>query len=189
MKIKLLITAVLLVCISSAARGNLIDMSPGGFNPDNGLPPAYFELVQQTFLDEAAHGWFDLPEGRQYLDQWVSRYGTINGGTYFFTNLFGHDTPAASISWNMTGAPMGLWMSMIDVFGRSEDGTAWENIYLVPWNDRFLSLNEIVAVDGTTPIMGISFYGSNTIPDAGSTLPLLGCALLGLAALRRKLSC
>jgi len=27
------------------------------------------------------------------------------------------------------------------------------------------------------------------VPDAGSTLPLLGCALLGLAALRRKLRC
>ena len=27
------------------------------------------------------------------------------------------------------------------------------------------------------------------VPDAGSTLPLLGCALLGLTALRRKLGC
>jgi hypothetical protein len=27
------------------------------------------------------------------------------------------------------------------------------------------------------------------VPDAGSTLPLLGCALVGLAALRRKLGC
>jgi hypothetical protein len=26
-----------------------------------------------------------------------------------------------------------------------------------------------------------------SVPDAGSTLPLLGCALLGLAAFRRKL--
>jgi hypothetical protein len=28
-----------------------------------------------------------------------------------------------------------------------------------------------------------------TVPDAGSTVSLLGCALLGLAALRRKLGC
>jgi hypothetical protein len=27
------------------------------------------------------------------------------------------------------------------------------------------------------------------VPDGGSTVSLLGCALLGLAALRRKLSC
>jgi VPDSG-CTERM motif len=31
--------------------------------------------------------------------------------------------------------------------------------------------------------------GPANVPDAGSTLPLLGCALLGLAALRRKLGC
>jgi len=28
-----------------------------------------------------------------------------------------------------------------------------------------------------------------SVPDAGSTLPVLGCALLGLAAFRRKLGC
>jgi len=28
-----------------------------------------------------------------------------------------------------------------------------------------------------------------TVPDGGSTVSLLGCALLGLAAFRRKLSC
>jgi hypothetical protein len=31
--------------------------------------------------------------------------------------------------------------------------------------------------------------GPNTVPDGGSTVSLLGCALLGLAALRRKLGC
>ena len=31
--------------------------------------------------------------------------------------------------------------------------------------------------------------GPATVPDSGSTVFLLGCALLGLAALRRKLSC
>ena len=31
--------------------------------------------------------------------------------------------------------------------------------------------------------------GGAGVPDGGSTVSLLGCALLGLAALRRKLSC
>ena len=31
--------------------------------------------------------------------------------------------------------------------------------------------------------------GRATVPDAGSTVSLLGCALLGLAALRRRLGC
>jgi len=31
--------------------------------------------------------------------------------------------------------------------------------------------------------------GGASVPDGGSTVSLFGCALLGLAALRRKLSC
>ena len=31
--------------------------------------------------------------------------------------------------------------------------------------------------------------GGAGVPDGGSTISLLGCALLGLAALRRKLGC
>jgi hypothetical protein len=52
------------------------------------LPEAYFRLVEQTFFDSAAHGWFDLPEGRQFLNGWVSKYGILNGADYFSTNLF-----------------------------------------------------------------------------------------------------
>jgi len=37
-----------------------------------------------------------------------------------------------------------------------------------------------VAQGGATPV---------SVPDGGSTVSLLGCALLGLAALRQKLSC
>jgi hypothetical protein len=35
----------------------------------------------------------------------------------------------------------------------------------------------------------IGLVGVPGVPDGGSTVSLLGCALLGLAALRRKLSC
>ena len=35
----------------------------------------------------------------------------------------------------------------------------------------------------------IGSVGVPGVPDGGSTVALLGCALLGLAALRRKLSC
>jgi hypothetical protein len=35
----------------------------------------------------------------------------------------------------------------------------------------------------------IGSVGVPNVPDGGSTVSLLGCALLGLAALRRKLSC
>jgi hypothetical protein len=80
-------------------------------------------LNQQTFLDEAAHGWFNLPEGVTYLNGWVSRFGALNGADWFDTDLFSGDTPFASISWNLAGQPDGFWLTMIHVFGRSEDGT------------------------------------------------------------------
>ena len=35
----------------------------------------------------------------------------------------------------------------------------------------------------------VSVPNSVSVPDGGSTISLLGCALFGLAALRRKLSC
>jgi hypothetical protein len=38
-------------------------------------------------------------------------------------------------------------------------------------------------------ITGGSITPAATVPDGGSTVSLLGCALLGLAALRRKLGC
>jgi protein with PEP-CTERM/exosortase system signal len=36
---------------------------------------------------------------------------------------------------------------------------------------------------------GLTIRESVPVPDGGSTVSLLGCALLGLAALRRKLGC
>jgi hypothetical protein len=178
------ITVVIGALLISAAHANLIDLTPGGFDPSQGLPPAFHRLQTQIFFDEAAHGWFDLPGGRQYLNGWVSQYGALNGGTYFFTDLFTlGDTPNASIWWNFNGAPNGYWLSTIDVFGRRADGTAWENIYGVPWSDRFVSLeNQLVGLDGYTTIMGISFYGLNpaTVPDQANTGALLLLAVIAV---------
>src|SRR6266487_866207 len=125
----ILISSALLV---SAAHANLIDLTLGGFNIDQGLPPSFHRLQTQIFFDEAAHGVFGPPP--TYYNGWVSQYGALNGETYFFTNLFTlGDTPSASIWWNFNGAPNGYWLSTIDVFGRRADGTPWENIYGVPW--------------------------------------------------------
>jgi len=185
----IIVSSALLI---SAAHANLIDLTPGGFNIDNGLPQAFHRLQTQIFFDQAAHGVFGPPP--RYYNGWVSQYGTLNGGTYFFTNLFDlGDTPSASIWCNFNGAPNGYWLSTIDVFGRRSDGTAWENIYAVPWGDRFLSPgDQIVTLDGITTIMGISFYGLNpaTVPEKVNTAAILLLAvsaiLLAYEAQRRR---
>ena len=168
----IIVSSALLI---SAAHANLIDLTPGGFDPGQGLPPAFHRLQTHVFFDTAAHGVFGPPP--TYYNGWISQYGALNGGTYFFTNLFDlGDTPSASIWWNFNGAPNGYWLSTIDVFGRRADGTPWENIYGVPRGDRFISpSDQLVIVDGFTTIMGISFHGLNpeTVPDKVNTGALL----------------
>jgi hypothetical protein len=168
------------------AHANLIDLTPGGFNAVNGLPPAFHRLQTQLFFDEAAFGTFDLPNGPVFIDGWVSQFGVLNGGQFFFTNLFAvSPTPTASISWNFNGAPSGDWLSTIDVFTETPSGTVDENIYAVPWGQRFDGVGT-VTIDGTSQINGISFYGLNpaTVPDGGVSLSLFSLSLLALGYLK-----
>jgi hypothetical protein len=166
--------AATLIATATIAHAHLIDLTPGGFDPVQGLPPPFFRLAHQVFFDEAT------PSG------WVSLYGQIPGGTYFFTDLIGNAAPNASVWWNFTGQPDGYWLTMIDVFGHTSNGGAWENIYGVPWSDRFISpSNQIVTLDGVSTILSIGFYGSNTVPETASTLMLFAGAVLVLLALRK----
>jgi hypothetical protein len=182
MKKKHLIT-LLAILVSPLANANLVDLDPGGFVFTNGggLPIGFDRLQTELFFDEAAFGTFDLPSGPTFIDGWVSQFGVLNGGQFFFTNLFQvSPTASALIWWNFNGAPNGDWLSTIDVFGRRADGTAVENIYAVPWGDRFLSpSDQTVTLDGITTIMGISFYGLNpaTVPEQTDTAALLMLAL------------
>ena len=156
---------VLLALSACVAQARVIDLTPGGYNPDGPLPPAFYQLIRQTFFDDAAHGWFDTPEGRQYINGWVSLYGTLNGGTYFFTNIFSlpGNTPSALMWWDFTGEPDGYYLTGILVEGFQADGqTPWANIYAVQGMERMQSLGEhLITLNGMASISDISFYGRN----------------------------
>jgi hypothetical protein len=83
-----------------------------------------------------------------------------------------------------------------------------QNLLLVPTgylsntalSDSMTFNNETLAAMGLTPGTYVWSWGDGpnqnftleiggSVPDSGSTVSLLGCALLGLAMLRRKLSC
>jgi len=83
------------------------------------------------------------------------------GGTTVFSHLFPSDSSYTEVTFNVTASTASTDLAFI--FG----GT------LNLWFFDDVSVNPA----------GVG------VPDAGSTLPLLGFALLGLAALRRKLSC
>ena len=160
---------LILLCIATVAQAQLIDLTPGGFNPDEGLPPAYYELINQTFFDEAAHGWFNLPWGDEYLNGWVSMFGALDGGTYFQTNLFQlRNTPSANVWWNFGRSDYGI--TMIDVWGRKPDGTTREHIYKVRRGQAGVMHPDMVTLDGMTLIKSIAFYGTN---HRGRTGPVM----------------
>ncbi len=188
MKTKHYIITLLAILLSPLAHANLIDLTPGGFNPVNGLPPAFTRVQTQLFFDEAAFGTFNLPTGTTFIDGWVSQFGVLNGGQFFFTNLFDVSPTASALTWwNFNGAPNGDWLSTILVEGKTADGTTLDNIYGVPWGDRFVSPgNQTVIVDGSAQIFGISFYGLNpaTVPESGSSLSLLISACFTLLGLK-----
>lgn len=167
MKTKL---AILLSALAMTAQAHLIELTPGGFNVDEGLPPAFFQLSGQTFFDQAVQDFPGWP-----TNGWVSQFGRINGGVFFNTDLIGRSTQVAAVSWNMFGEPDHYFMYMIDVFGRDADGRPWENIYGVTGAEWFEG-SGIVRVHEDTRIMGISFYGSNFVSDTGSTLMLAWAA-------------
>jgi hypothetical protein len=175
--------ALLLIALSSA-HANLIDLTPGGTPIDLG-PPAFVQLT--GFYDEAALGFFNGVGGTVFYQGWVSKYGILNGGQYFFTDLFSQPSaPTANVSWNFGNS--GYWLEYIDVVGWDQiGGPAVDNLYRVPWNSR-LSSQDVVTLDGRQHITGIAFYGHNPalpIPDSGSTALLLPIGVAGLIVLRK----
>src|SRR5262245_58121424 len=95
--------AVLFLTVLSASAA-LIDATPGGFdwNSAGAPPPAYLDFLQsnQVFFDEARI----VPSGGVNYHGWVGQYGALNGGQYFFTDLFNlGPSPTAGVSWNFAG--------------------------------------------------------------------------------------
>jgi hypothetical protein len=178
MKIKLILAVILL---STTVQAHLIDLTPGGYT--GVISDEETRLSQQIFLDEAIHGWVDFPfpEGRTYLNGWVSRFGRLNGADYFHTNLFQvADISTAFISWDLSDEPSGLFLTTIRVWGLAPDVglTSWTHLYRVSHDQRFTDLNGgfVTLHEGVT-IYSIAFYGLERAPDAGSTILLFGLAL------------
>lgn len=155
--------------VACSARGSLINVTPGGWHyADHGnVGPAVINDIlysenhhQLEFFDEARPGG------------WISRYGTLNGGVYFFTDLISQEESTALVSWNFAGLP-GYSMLWLDVFGFN-NGDPWESVYRVPWSLRIDSDGwQPVTLDGNVLISSISFYGqspNSVVPEGGNTL-------------------
>ena len=171
---------LLTLFISTSACANLIDLTPGGTVVDYG-PPSH--IAAHGFYDEATFGIFNLPGGPTFIKGWVSKFGILNGGQYFFTDLFAQPPgPTAHVSWNFGNS--GYWLRYIDVVGFDQAGNLLANLYQVPFGSR-LTDEDIVTLNGQMNINGISFYGRNPalpIPDSAGAFSLLLFSFLCLAA-------
>jgi hypothetical protein len=175
MKIKIAILTLLCACSAQATLKDVAEWST------EAAPDAFYKFI---FGENITHQFFDEARVIAPDHGWVSRFGVLNGGTYFHTNLFDLDpTQVAQVSWDFSNLP-GYSMSWLLLFGRDENGVPWQHLYSVPHKFRFTDTTEVVLHEGTD-IWSIAFYGRTPtlpVPETGSTLMLF---ILGLAILAR----
>lgn len=178
---------ILLLALTTGARATLIDLTPGGFDVGT-FPPPFLEFLRQQashtllFYDSMSAVPYTI-NGTTYPGGWVSQFGILNGGTYFFCHIDqSGPVPETTISWDFTGTDFFLKDVLV------EGNNGWANLYRVS-NPR-LPAEGSVTIDGVLDIYQIAFYGinPNQVPDTSSTLGLLVLAVAGLVAWKRKLA-
>ena len=152
------------------------------------------------FLGAALHGTFNTPSGMQFLSGWSSN-GVLDGGVYFFTDLWDNLPPTNTVSiwWDFTGSEFpgypnggyvgGPWaLHYVTVAGRNETiGRTEERLYGVQWPNRVIAGPVQIEVPEGFNVNQIGFYGGTArVPESGSTLALVMLGLPWLFLLRRR---
>jgi hypothetical protein len=185
-KILLAITAAAALSFAHPASANLIT-NPGfetgdftGWTNVNGV-------VVGTFFGFAPHsGNFQAANTTGSLTQSVA---TTPGASYTIDFWLGHTVNSLpnsfSVSWG--GVPL-FSLTNQSSFGYTE--YTFNATALTASTALQFGFVEPVGASGIWFLDDVSVNPAGVgVPDGGSTVSLLGCALLGLAALRRKLSC
>jgi hypothetical protein len=181
-------TAIAVSGLASVASATLIDLGTRLLASPLGSP-----ADEADFIESDQSLTFDLT----YLNQF--RYGAgflddgaVDNGTHF-TVAPTTDTPTAAIAWNLVGT--GFELSYVFVKDGTLDMGAQHLYHLYGVDDlQALIGSGIVTTDGAKDISHITFFGvaangpPNGVPDGGATVMLLGTALAGLGALRRRLA-
>jgi hypothetical protein len=160
MKLKLIL---ILIALTPLCHAQLADLTPGGFDMSN--PPKIYQKLfdpRLRYMDQAIQGVFQFPDGEHYFNGWGSYYepiGDLEGGIYFFTNLFVlKQASSVQVWWSFPPdlqPPFSL--AMLFVSGRTLDNRNWGHLYQVPRGHRLQGLGT-VTVDGRTPVRAIVYY-------------------------------
>jgi len=164
-KTALVIAAIVLS--ATLARANLIDLTPGGFDLTKPFPT----VVQQFF------GQYGVRPGTM---QNLAGANIVNGqpvwspftpfGPPNFGLTLNPSGTGANVGWNLFGTGFrGLFVFV-------ESSRLIANLYAIPGRFQFNG-DGFVEIDGTIPILGVTFAGKSAVPDGGSTLMMLGIAV------------
>jgi hypothetical protein len=156
---------ILLLLPIASAYSALVPLTPGGFDTEVlPWPAPFINFIERQingnllfFDDMSAIPWYD-EYGNEHPPGWVSRYGILNGGTYFFCHIDQTGpVPKTTISWDMTGS--GFYMAEIYVDGYDGEGHLTA-LYGVP-QLGMLTDRGSVTIDRVFPITTIGFYGTD----------------------------
>ena len=138
----------------------LIDLTPGGFyEPDaEHWPQAFIDfLVSQLpdgdllFFDEMIAVPYEI-NGVEYPPGWVSQFGVLNGGTYFFCHIDRTGpVPVTIIRWDFTGSDYYL-----DTIYIHDNETDFTSLYKIQIGNRGVGR---VTIDNFKRLDHIAFYG------------------------------
>ena len=190
-KILLALTAVAALSVAYPARANFIaTINQVGTNVDV-TGSGTIDLTALSFITPAAAGAAILPSGAYLVLATgnVAVYTGFSGPTSFGS---GGVTFASSTGGNavgIAGHDGELFVPQGYVSGAALSGTstyAGATLLSLGVNPGTYTWTWGTGVHADSFTLQIGAAG---VPDGGSTVSLLGCALLGLAALRRKLSC
>ena len=182
-KILFALTAVAALSVACPAKANLITnpgFETGDFTGWTGISNAF---VITPDLGVAPHSGnfqalFGTPSG---ISQSVATTAGQSYAISFFYAVSGSLVPILTLSVNWGGST---------VFSHLFTSASGYTEYTITVTASASSTTLAFATSG----LGFSFLDDVSVevagvPDGGTTVSLLGCALLGLAALRRKLGC
>jgi len=184
-KVLLALTAVAALSVACPAKANLI--TNGGFETGDftDWTVSGVATVNGTVNGIAPHS--GIFQANMLLVGLTQSVATTPGASYtidFFvaSNNFGHPSSVTlAVNWGGTTIFSHLFTSDI---GYTEY-TFTETASASSTDLEFF----VSGVNGAFVLDDVSVNAVGTVPDGGTTVSLLGCALLGLAGLRRRLGC
>ena len=175
-------TAIALSSLALPAQASVIDLGERSLAAPiagKNAAAAYIEMDQGlaagflTYLNK-----FDADDG-------FSNDGAVDD-SHFGGAIIDNETNA-TVSWDLSGTGFQLSYVFLKDGRESPGGPYLYHLYGVTPDEAFNSLgDQLVTIDGIRRISYVAFYGSNAVPEGGTTLALLGMAF-GVTLLSRRL--